>query len=275
MTHDNRPPTQKMVRVPSPQFMEAPSSWLSRIALMQGASLRELLYHLSLPTSGDLDFKMAKLGMAHLQSKLGDTIAAMAAPLHVLQNLRRIDPHGDQLILNAQGIGQFSYCTLCLREQHTPYIPIHWRISTWRYCPLHMCLMETGCPHCGARSALPVSLLHAGPKGNGVAFLRNCTRCDKPLWDRKVLYLKEHGRWFISEFERYQFKNGRAALATLYSGKFFIQDSKFNHGLKGLLNFHRRGLLPSSRPWMQSHVFEQRMTRQPNKASWAAGASPP
>lgn len=75
MTHDEVPPTTRMVRVPTPQFMEAPSSWLSRVALRQGASLRELLHHLNLPTSGDLDFKMAKLGMAHLQNKMGDTIA--------------------------------------------------------------------------------------------------------------------------------------------------------------------------------------------------------
>ena len=264
MKHER--PLQNMVRATHPMLLEAPSSWLSRLALTQGAEIGEVLSHLKLHRRGDIDLVFATQPLAELMRVIGADFDQLAPAVRILRNIAAIDPEGRKFLWRSKGAAQFFYCPHCLKSQATSHIPIHWRVRTWRHCPIHQCLLETGCPHCQAATVLPQNMLMSGPKRQGVAFLKHCGRCDKALTGRDPFCLRTHGQWALSAFDWCLLQNGRAALASLYTGDFYVHGSELNEGLQGLMSFQRRGLLPSKLDWLATDLLRRRLATRAGEA---------
>jgi TniQ len=240
-----------LVGVPPPLLLEAPSSWLSRVALQQGAELREVREYLGWPASGSVDMQFLHLGMKQLQDRVGTSLERFDCTRRVLSNIHRIDPDGNRLLFKDAGHGQFRYCPACLKAQPVPHVPIHWRVVTWRYCPEHECLLNTACPHCAAPTLLPVDLINAGPRGKGVAYLRDCARCGHSLAAQEPCELRRSGPGALSHADLCLLENGRATLAALHTGRVGTVTSDRMLGLQRLMFFVKRGLVPNAAAWLE------------------------
>lgn len=176
-----------LIGIPEPIGFESPASWLARAALSQGVSPRELLAHFGFHRRSDPDLFMTEK-VAHRIS-----IACQISPekfcfaIHMFKNLQSIDPAGEIFLMGTKRVAEYRYCPVCLHFLRTKHFMVHWRFRAWRYCPLHHCMMEEGCSHCGASVQLPVDLINAGPEKKGVAYLDRCRVCEHKLtsqWDK-------------------------------------------------------------------------------------------
>lgn len=262
-----------LVRVPAPEFLEAPSSWLARLALYQGTPIRSLLSHLQLPLSGNLDLQFASACHRTIADRAGVSLKPLQVTLQVLRNLKFVDPNGQRFLLKEGGVGQFRYCPLCFKEQTTPHVPIHWRIRTWRFCPLHHCLMETGCSKCGAATVLPASFVSGGPAGEGVAYLKDCVRCGKSLAAVEPCPVRRTGPGAVPDGDWCLLKNGRAVLAALVSGNVQTKANERNRGLGHLVLLDKRGLLPRREGWLAPEQMRQRLRAAAAKVKASPDAS--
>lgn len=266
----NMQSTPLLVRVPAPEFLEAPSSWLARLALHQGTPMRSLLSHLQLPLSGNLDLQFAAACHRTISNRVGVSLAPIQTSMKVLRNLKSVDPDGRRFLLREYGVGQFRYCPLCFKEQVTPHVPIHWRVRTWRFCPTHHCLMETGCATCGAATVLPASFVLGGPGGEGVAYLKDCVRCGKGLAAAEPCQLRKTGPGAVPEGDWCLLKNGRAVLAALASGNVHTKANERNRGLAYLVKLDKRGLLPRREAWLAPEQMRQRLRNAMAKSGTAS-----
>lgn len=203
--------------VPPPFEFEAPSSWLSRLALAQGCSLEELLIFLELPPGADTDQMMLGQGLAELRRKCSLSRAAFAIAGNVMGGFKKTGMSAWNLV-TANGAPAFRYCPLCMRTRSTPHLDIQWRFVDWRYCPLHNCLMEGSCWKCKAPICYPqdMALSKAGRQGN--ASQRRCLRCSADLAAARPCFVNPSTSSALSELEACWLLNGRALLASLCIG---------------------------------------------------------
>lgn len=234
--------------VPPPQLLEAPLSWLSRVALMQGTRLRELLQFLGLdPAVTELE--LAVLKGAPRARAFGRHLNVLSHSLQILANIGRIDPQGRVFLLREGKRASFRFCPTCYGEQREPHVPVEWRVSSWRYCPLHRCLLLSACHQCGSAGTLPSEMRSAGGKRRGIAYLRSCQACGANLADAKADALDIEGPG-LTATERCLLKNGRASLAAFYSGKCFMAPASRDEGIRGIYRLERQGLIPTNRWWL-------------------------
>ena len=169
-------------RVPAPFAFEAPSSWLSRLALSQGCTLEELVRFLGLRHGlFDLDRAMHGAALAELRRGCSLPEEAFAIAGRVMVGFRRAAHLGRSLLFDSKGSPCFRYCPLCLRQRRLPHLDIHWRFADWRYCPEHNCLMEDACWACRAPIGYPsdMELSNAGRAGR--ASQGRCQVCAEDL----------------------------------------------------------------------------------------------
>jgi hypothetical protein len=255
LTKTSVPPA--LVGVPPAQLLEAPSSWLTRVALQQGADLQEVRDYLGWPPSGNVDMQFLDLDLQQLRSRVGVSLQRLGDARRVLSNIQHVDPEGNRLLFKEAGHGQFRYCPACLKAQTVTYVPIHWRVVTWRFCPEHSCLLDTGCPHCSAPTLLPVSLIEAGPGRQGVAYIRDCARCGQSLAAREPCPLRKSGPGALAHADLCLLENGRASLAALYEGRVGVVGSERSQGIRRLRFYVMRGLVPNSSKWLEPGYVRQ------------------
>ncbi|WP_457389286.1 TniQ family protein [Roseateles sp. P5_E1] len=175
--------TDQVIRhgVPMPMGDEAPSSWLSRLALAQGCSLEALLDFLGLEFRRDADLQLHGLALTELRLKCGLPTSAFLAADRAMTRLNKSWLGASVLCGHHTKTSCFHYCPLCMRERDPPSFPIHWRFLDWRYCPDHGCLMESSCWHCkrSLRYPLDMAATKAGSYGHGSQ--RRCQRCSADL----------------------------------------------------------------------------------------------
>lgn len=217
------PDMSQLAGLPRAQPFEAPSSWLTRAALSQAVTPLEFLRYMGFPKNvaerGDLDLA--------LMSPHGRRILATAVPTHVafpvaeriFSNIQIISPRCAILRHDAYGRSRFGYCVMCLREARTAYLPVHCRFATWRYCPLHSCLIEEACPQCGSPVVLPYDMMSAGERKGGVAYLSLCAHCGGKLAARQPILLQQ---LTLTASQRLALENGRMLMAALYYGEVLI-----------------------------------------------------
>lgn len=71
------------------------------------------------------------------------------------------------------------YCPSCLREDHTPYFRLYWRINFNTYCPFHHAEYRIACPECNHRIELHHSKIINQPRK--VKELIECYYCGYDL----------------------------------------------------------------------------------------------
>lgn len=207
-----------LLTLPAPFQFESPYSWLTRAALTQGVSPAELGRYLGYGNMEKFELNINRALIKKIVAR------SNLEPVHfefmrvMFANLCFVDEHGKNLLLFKDGEkARYRYCSVCLHEQSVKHFPLHWRFKTWRYCPLHACLMEDCCRHCGSPIILPADLVNAGPDKEGVAYLHQCLRCAKALSSHAAKVKGELYRLPLTTNERRLLRLGRAVLSGLYS----------------------------------------------------------
>ncbi|WP_350339830.1 TniQ family protein [Roseateles subflavus] len=221
---------------------ETPASWLTRTALRQGTSVRHIAEHLGWPVVGDLDLLFPSMYPFGLPKGVA-AIARLEIARRVMAGFKQTGISPDRLLLNERKRSCYRFCPLCLESDRTPHIRIHWRFACFIHCPLHNCLLEDACPHCQAKIRLPLSLLHAGPTGKGIAELDACRRCAGSLADGEPQLLRPSAS-DSNDWEKARLGNGRAVLSALYHGWFRVEGQTAVRSLKALRSVDQNGLIP-------------------------------
>lgn len=241
-----------LIGTPTVLSLEAFSSWLGRLALSQGATLRELCSFLDLDLAGDIDFAISRAKLRDVMSLCGQPETSFDAALTVFGRLARVIRDGAGFLIRHEGRPRYRYCPLCIQHHQTPYFPLHWRFAAWRWCPEHHCLLEDRCPHCEQPLVGPIDHITAGPDGDGVASMDRCARCARSLAKVEPVHLGT-GNGVMTDWQQVLLSNGRALLAALYHGKVFVLDSERTYSLSLLRDLDRYGLLPHRLEWLLPH----------------------
>jgi hypothetical protein len=203
--------------VPPPFEFEAVSSWLSRLALAQGCSLKDLLMFLELPPGADTDQMMHGQALAELRRRCSLPKTAFAVAGSVMAGFKKAGM-SDWSLVTASGTPAFRYCPLCLRSRSTPHLDTQWRFVDWRYCPLHNCLMESNCWQCKKSVLYPQDMVTSRAGRGGLASQRRCLRCSADLAAAKSCFVNPATSRALTELEACWLTNGRALLASLCRG---------------------------------------------------------
>lgn len=235
---------QELVDAPEPQQFESPSSWLSRLALSQGTSLINVLTYLKIDIQSDIDLQVADLDIENVARICGLPVTSFYFMKHMFSQLRQIDSDGTSFLLYKNSYARYRYCPRCLSEQHTPHLPLHWRFSVWRWCPLHNTLMSDFCPRCRAVLVMPTNMIKAGHRGLGVAYLFHCNVCGSRLMNKTKAKKLKVARFRLSKEDHFLMANGRTLLAALFHTGFSIGKSMQKYQISGILGLKNQGYLP-------------------------------
>lgn len=200
--------------VSRPEFQEAPSSWLSRAAMSQDIEIRELCLWFGLTFTDDMDISLADSDLAQIADRCGFEASAfgcVATMLHTCMTLHVAMP----LLLQEHRAPICRFCPLCLKEQTTPHIPLHWRLSPWRLCPVHNCILETHCRRCGACIKLPRRLRACGLAPTATTYLSQCQECGAYLWKAMPLFVRDIVPSRLSPLDVARLRNGCALVASI------------------------------------------------------------
>lgn len=135
--------------VSRPEFQEAPSSWLSRAAMSQDIELDVMCRWLGLSSARDMDVALAESDLAQIACRCNFDAGAFGCVAPMMYTCKALHLKMP-LLLQEHGCANYRFCPLCLKEQATPHIPLHWRFSPCRMCLVHQCLLEVRCLRCGA-----------------------------------------------------------------------------------------------------------------------------
>lgn len=234
----------ELVEVPHHEFMESPSSWLTRVAFRQVVSPRELARYLDLNIRVDCEMMLARGSFADLATRVAKSAGSSKMVDSVMDRLRKIDPNGERYLLRHRSIAYHRFCAACLATDKTKYFRLEWRFKCWRWCPIHSCLLRERCPHCNKVVMLPGDMYSAGPDGLGIATLDRCLHCAELLttsWNASVGISADD---IMTPWEQMLVKNGRAALAALLNGQLRIQEKDQTHDFMQLIEIEQFGCLP-------------------------------
>ena len=249
---------QALFQIPPLEMAESPSSWLTRAALSQGASLKELMKFLDLPRGGDPDLIFTRDAVRRIAMLCGMKVDDFAVIRTMMTGLMRVDRSGKTYLLWHERKPKYRYCPVCLHEQRTKYFPLHWRFKAWRWCPEHMCMLEKTCPHCGAAVTLPEDMYKAGPDKEGVAYLDRCLQCGELLSSLHQVAKGVLNSTVLTPWEKVLLDNGRALLAALYRREIWIEDQRFGFSVRGVRRIEKQGLLPHDHFGLESAEIGRR-----------------
>lgn len=211
-----------LVNVPPPHMDESVSSWVSRLTVLQGATLKEVLGLLQL-NERTLDRDVTGTALDALRKKCGLSVESFSWHDKVLSALKSIDGTDIPLLRQTpMGRPLVSFCPLCLLEMRTPYMPIHWRFEIWQWCPIHDTPMRGHCPECHYQPSVPVDVRESPCGRKGYLNLNRCMKCGARLDRVRTGKLGKISLDQLSNNHQRQLKNGRALLAALYHGHFSL-----------------------------------------------------
>lgn len=249
----------------APELAESPSSWITRNALRQAVTPQELCRFFGLSGKADLDFAFTGPEVFRIAALCGLKSRQFRLMRLMFGRLRILDRSGETYLLSGNGQPRYRYCPDCLRERGRQYFPLHWRFKSWRLCPPHNCLMEDGCPDCGAPVLLPADMLNAGRSKEGVASLARCLLCSMSLASslkRKACRIEPR---LLSSWEMTQFSNGRAVLSALFHGYAHMAKLPTRLSLRGVKRFEKLGLLPHD----QFQLNSAELSRRREMGNWS------
>lgn len=249
-----------LVGLPRAIQFEAPSSWISRAALSQGTTVLELAEFIGWPATSDFDLWFAHMYRDGLPSD-APMLAGLEVARRVLIGYQRAGCRAGavlrtearprtqvpkNLFLGKGGRSRYRFCPSCLHSDPTPFVRQEWRFDCWRYCPVHICLLEEFCLWCSADLEVPVSLVHAGPRRRGVADLSGCSRCGRSLGEIFPQAISP-SNFPGSRLDPVLLANGRAMVAAMYHGSFRVHGSGDQKPLQHLRMLEYLTVLPSEK----------------------------
>ncbi|QIM52743.1 TniQ family protein [Hydrogenophaga crocea] len=233
-----------LVGVPFPGTHESPASWLSRLALTQGATIKEVYSYLGIQTKEDCDVVFTGHRLRRICQLTELPIGCFSFVQHMSVGVRQVDKYGHELFLRHDGQPRYRFCSACLATSKFKLFPLHWRFKAWRWCPKHMSMMTDKCPHCKSLVLLPGELLTAGRKKEGVDHLAHCLTCAGKLTVNWRQTIGTFSFSLLTPWEEVVLKNGRATLAALLHRKVRIEGNPAHFSLGGLRRVMKMGILP-------------------------------
>jgi hypothetical protein len=223
--------------VPQPIPMESPSSWLTRAALSQAVSPVQLTRLFKVRGSVDFDLELTDAVVKRISVICKFNPSIFQFSQHMFGGVSSIDPDGRMLLLKDKDGPLYRYCPVCLKEQSIKHFPVHWRFLSWRYCPLHFCLMEDQCRKCKFKIRLPAHLMNAGKDQGGIAYLHQCLKCDEYLSGHWASVLDAMKRPILTPFEKSILVIGRSVVSAIYHRKFSYEGGDKVFSINFLPNF--------------------------------------
>lgn len=222
--------------------LEAPSSWVTRAALSQGASVEDFSSFLGFASGPDFDVSFLSGNLRERVERCGLPKGTFVVARNLVLAALRVDRNGRRFLLRSKPRrSRFRFCPRCISELPTAYLPIHCRFVPWRFCPEHGCLLEDACWSCLAPLDLPASLATGGPQQGTVAYLSQCIRCGMGLGKVQAVDLGTDSI-LLDHAELTLLKNGRATLAALSRGSMVLWNGR-KAPLSSLSVWERMGML--------------------------------
>lgn len=245
-------------RVPTPFVLEAVSSWLSRLALSQGCSMRELLHFLDLRRDVDLDLVLRGEALEELRRRCSLPFDAFGFAELVMDGFHYAKLNTSRLLTDQHEGPRFRYCPACIGRQGRAQgvMWIYWRFRDWRYCPVHLCLMEERCFRCRAQVRFPRDMASSQAGLDGYASQQRCQDCSADLSAAQAVRVHLFAPGQLSEREAVGLSAGRAFVATL-GGEGLEDTCNLRPSLQRLML--TSALLPHPRQW---RMTEARIRRQ-------------
>lgn len=198
-----------------PLIDEAPSSWISRLALEQGCSIGEMLSFLGLTFDSDVDASLHGALMAELRRRCSLPPTAFALSERMMSRVSAAALGRHVLYRSGPRVPRFLFCPLCLRSGHPRVLKIFWRFMDWRYCPTHSCLMETNCWQCGYHLWYPRDMAKSKAGQAGHASLHRCQYCCADLSAAVPRFIEVRTRESLSTLEGMWLWMGYQSVQTL------------------------------------------------------------
>ncbi|MCE4555586.1 TniQ family protein [Roseateles cellulosilyticus] len=164
-----------LVGVPHAQDHEAPNSWLTRVAALQGCDSAELAAYLGFTFRADFDrsyyfvFRKVRSEAPQVRGLELGRIYTDSSPRHAAAGRWMSSPSRHR--------GRYRFCPLCLKFDQVPCMHLYARVQELVFCPWHRCLLEEQCPNCNAHVELMQDMATAGPRRMGVGDLSLCLSC--------------------------------------------------------------------------------------------------
>lgn len=236
----------KLFGIPKIEAFESPSSWISRAALSQGASPKELLEVFGISDEVDPDLMFCHLNPIDAAEMSGLPASNFEFSRRIFSNLSSIDASGKIFLKRSNGRPAYRYCAACLHFSKVKHFMVHWRFEAWRYCPLHQCLMDDRCMKCFSGISLPNHMLVSGKSRAGIDSLGRCWRCGHPLSKHWKLVLNELKRVNWRSETQEKLRAGRTLLSAIYYGYVReISDGNYKKlALNHLLALKENGVIP-------------------------------
>lgn len=192
--------------VPVPLTNEAPSSWMSRLAMAQGRPLKEIMTMLefSLRHGRDPDVELSGTRLSQLLKQCSLTRSAFAYAARSMSLLNCTGTKVSPTLLTWRDRSRFRYCPSCLATSPIPYLDIRWRIGHWRHCLRHSCLLEDRCWKCEAYVTYPIDMEQSAAGLAGHASQRRCQRCSADLAAVGPAYVDFRRQCVITQIELYR-----------------------------------------------------------------------
>jgi hypothetical protein len=234
-----------IVGLPPVLPLEAPSSWVTRAALSQGASVEDFSSFLGFASGPDFDVSFLSGDLRERVKRCGLPNGTFVVAQNLVLAALRVDRYGRRLLLRSKSRrARFRYCPRCMSESPTAYHPIHCRFAPWRFCPEHDCLLEDACWSCLAPLDLPASLATRGPQHGIAAYLSQCIQCGKGLGKVQAVDVRYESQ-LLRPIEQAMLQNGRATLAALSRGSMALWTGR-KVPLSHLSVWIRMGMLSTS-----------------------------
>ena len=138
-----------------PEADELFSSWVARLALSHGVTVRQFLADgVALPgsqMSSDIDRGLKPVYLERMAIKTASSLTQVERST-LLVYRRVLFPHHGALThwtwVRRYCTG-LQFCPYCLYDDKTPYFRRHWRLSLFTICETHGQLLMENCPVCG------------------------------------------------------------------------------------------------------------------------------
>lgn len=236
---------QRFYAIPQAEEVEAPTSWLVRSAASQGERVESFAEMLGFDGGSNFERQFVLSAPRHIAKVCGLPPYSFDLAFRLLDQAFKLELSYPMLLTHS-GKARFRFCPVCLKQQRTPFFPVHWRFDAWRMCYEHKCLMEDVCPHCSNFIYDPSCMMRKRTIKTGCSFVSQCPHCCKLLWKTTPLYLDSVDGRIISAKSRIQLSNGNAFLSALVHEVLFIPEMAPLAVKTGLAIARSRGLLPDS-----------------------------
>lgn len=251
-----------LILAPLPQQMESPASWISRVALSQGCTVRELMSLMALDSQSDPDMSMSTSDLSHVKQLTGLRPHDFWLAQRTFGGLAELElPVREFLLYGALGRPRYRYCPRCLKDQRTPHFPVHWRFAGFKYCMVHHCMLEEACQRCNQQIVLPTNQLTAGLKKQGIAYLKLCMYCEADLSKAEALSTAIMTS-LLTQWEQALMRNGIATLAALYRRQLTLSESSEEKPVSHLRSLNRKRVIPNAPALLTPDVIRARWRRR-------------